>query len=156
SFYVGFGTLLVLSGLLLQQPLFRLLHLSDAAASGFLFVLFASAISNIAAMFLSVFKGIQRMDKSNSLEVTLSVVNAAGTVCFLEAGWGVLGLSVNALLNSCFAVLLTGWTVHRVIPKIRLTTRFDGRLLRDMLAYGLKMQISSIGGLVCFQVPKLI
>jgi O-antigen/teichoic acid export membrane protein len=156
AFYLGFGTLLVLSGLLLQQPLFRLFHLSDAAAGAFLFVLFASAISNISAMFLSLFKGIQRMDKSNSLEMTLSIVNAAGTVWFLEAGWGVPGLAVNALLNSCFAVVVTWWTVHRVIPKIRLTTKFDAGLLRDMLAYSLKMQVSSVGGLVCFQLPKLI
>src|SRR5215831_16650809 len=107
SFYLGFGIVLVLSGLVLQQTLFRLFHLSAAAASAYLFVLLASATSNIAGMFLSVFRGIKRMDKSNSLEITLSLVNAAGTVGFLEAGWGVLGLAVNALLNSCFAVLLT-------------------------------------------------
>jgi O-antigen/teichoic acid export membrane protein len=156
SFYLGFGIVLVLSGLLLQQTLFSVFHFSDAAASAYLFVLLASATSNIAAMFLSVFKGIQRMDKSNSLEITLSVVNAAGTFAFLEAGWGLFGLAVNALLNSCFAVLLTWWTVRRVFPKIRLATTFDARLLRDMLAYGLKMQVSSVGGLVSFQVPKLI
>src|SRR5215471_6478020 len=156
SFYLGFGIVLVLSGLLLQQTLFRVFHFSDAAASAYLFVLLASATSNIAAMFLSVFKGIQRMDKSNSLEITLSVVNAGGTVAFLEAGWGLFGLGVNALLSSGFAVLLTWWTVHRVFPKIRLATTFDARLLRDMLAYGFKMQVSSVGGLVCFQVPKLI
>jgi O-antigen/teichoic acid export membrane protein len=33
---------------------------------------------------------------------------------------------------------------------------FDRRLLRSMLAYGMKMQVSSIGGLVSFQLPKLI
>ena len=156
SFYLGFGILLVSSGLLLQSTVFRLFHLSDAAASAYLIVLVASAVSNIAAMFLSVLKGIQRMDKSNSLEITLSIVNVAGTIWFLEAGWGVFGLAVNALLNSCFAVLLTWWTVQRVVPEVRLATTFDVKLLRGMLAYGLKMQVSSVGGIVSFQLPKLI
>jgi O-antigen/teichoic acid export membrane protein len=155
-FYCLFGMGLISIGLLLQRPLFHLLHISDAASIAYLLVLVASAIANISAMLLSVFKGIQRMDKSNSLEIQLSLLNAAGTVVFLAAGWGIVGLAVNALLNACLAVLLTTWAVQRAIPKLGMSAGFDRKLLRGMLAYGTKMQVSSIGGLVSFQVPKLI
>ena len=42
------------------------------------------------------------------------------------------------------------------MPKVRLATTFDVKLLRGMLAYGFKMQVSSVGGIVSFQLPKLI
>jgi O-antigen/teichoic acid export membrane protein len=155
-FYSLFGVALISIGLLIERPLFYLLHISNTAAGPYLLVLVASAISNISAMLSSVFKGIQRMDKSNSLEIQLSILNAGGTVGFLAAGWGILGLAVNALLNACLAVFVIWWAVQRTIPKIRMSARFDRQLLRSMLAYGMKMQVSSIGGLVSFQVPKLI
>ena len=155
-FYSVFGIGLISIGLLLERPLFHLLHISDSAAGAYLLVLAASAMANISAMLLSVFKGIQRMDKSNSLEIQLSLLNAAGTVVFLAAGWGILGLAVNALLNACVAVFVIWWAVQRTIPKLGKRSAFDRRLLRSMLAYGMKMQVSSIGGLVSFQLPKLI
>src|SRR5215831_1474044 len=136
-FYGIFGAALTTGGLLLERPLFQLFHISNEAAGAYLLVLIASAVSNISAMLLSVFKGIQRMDKSNSLEIKLSILYAAGTVFFLHTGRGISGLAVNALLNACLAVIVAWWAVQRTIPKINIITTFDTRLLRDMLAYGL-------------------
>src|SRR5262245_44224766 len=86
-FYGVFGILLLAVGLLLENLLFELFHVSGASLA-YLLVLLSWAISNVAVMFLSVFKGIQRMDTSNSLEIKISIANAIGTVLFLEAGWG--------------------------------------------------------------------
>jgi O-antigen/teichoic acid export membrane protein len=154
-FYGFFGIAQIAIGLLLEKPLFNLFHV-PAAHDAYLLVLLSCALSNIALMFLSVFKGIQRMDKSNSLEVRISIVNALGTVFLLETGWGMLGLAVNALANACFAAVITWWTLRRLIPKISVGWHFDGKLLRNMFGYGIKMQISQIGGLICFRVDKLI
>ena len=107
-------------------------------------------------MFLSVFKGIQRMDKSNSVEVRLSILNAIGTVLFLEAGWAMAGLAVNALINVSIGLVLTWWTVRRIMPRIAIGWHFDGKLLREMFAYGVKIQVSRLGGLICFQLDKLV
>src|SRR5215831_20153666 len=155
-FYGLFGIALTSGGVLLERPLFHLFHISDGASSAYFLVLIASAISNISAMLLAVFKGIQRMDKSNSLEIRLSILNAAGTIVFLRIGWGIFGLAANALLNASVAVIVTWSAVKRMIPKIGMSLNLDKTLLRDMLAYGMKMQVSSIGGVVSFQVPKLI
>src|SRR5262249_10111397 len=89
-FYGLFGILQIIVGLALEKPLFSLFHVSGASQAYYL-ILLSCALSNIAAMFLSVFKGIQRMDKSNSLEIRISIVNAVGTVLLLERGWGMLG-----------------------------------------------------------------
>ncbi len=154
-FYGLFGVVLVSVGLALERPLFQVFHIS-AASDVYFLVLLSCAVYNIAAMFLSVFKGIQRMDKSNSIEIKLSFLNAIGTVLFLEGGWGMLGLAVNALINVLCALFFTWWTVQRMIPRISVGWNFDGKLLREMFGYGTKMQVSRLGGLVCFQVDKLI
>src|SRR5215469_16336620 len=53
-FYGLFGVGLISLGLLLEHPLFRLLHISDGASTAYLLVLLASAVSNVSGMFLSV------------------------------------------------------------------------------------------------------
>jgi O-antigen/teichoic acid export membrane protein len=107
-------------------------------------------------MFLSVFKGIQRMDKSNSIEIKMSIMNVVGTVLFLEAGYGMSGLALNALVNAVLALCLTLFTLHRVVPKVSLGWNFDRKLLREMFGYGAKISVSRFGGLICFQADKLI
>jgi O-antigen/teichoic acid export membrane protein len=114
------------------------------------------ALSNAATMFLSVVKGMQRMDKSNSLEIKIALLNAIGTVVFLESGWGIFGLAVNALINVCCGLALTWWAVRKIMPSIRLKWRFDGKLLREMFTYGIKLQVSQVGSWLCFRVDKLI
>ena len=154
-FYGVLGLAQIGIGLLVQKPLFRLFHISDASDAYFL-VLLSCAVSNISIMLLSVFKGVQRMDKSNALEIKISFVQALGTILFLRAGWGVFGLAVNALIGACCALLLSAFTLPRVIPNLSFRWHFDGPLLREMFAYGIKLQISQVGGLICFRIDKLI
>jgi len=157
AFYGVFGVLLTLLGLALEQPLFRIFSIAGASASDvYLLVLISCAITNIGAMFLSVFKGIQRMDKSNAIEIQLSIVSVIGTVLFLEVGFGILGLAMNSLISGVIAVFVTWYRLRRMMPKIRLGWHFNGKLLREMFTYGTKIQVSNFGSLVCFQIDKLI
>src|SRR5262245_34597048 len=154
-FYIVFGLVLTSVGMAVERPLFDWFHISEASQV-FLFVLISCSIQNIAVMFLSVFKGMQRMDKSNAIEVKMSIINIIGTVVFLEGGLGMLGLAVNSAVCSFAAVVLTWWTVRTSMPKIRLGWNFNRALLKEMFGYGVKMQVSRLGGLICFQVDKLI
>src|SRR6267378_4027713 len=113
AFYGLLGILGIAVGLLIEGPLLALFNIGHAA-DVYLLILVTCAVSNIGAMFLSVFKGIQRMDRQNSLEIAISVMNVVGTVVFLEAGFGIFGLAVNALLNAFLAVCLTFVTLKRV------------------------------------------
>jgi O-antigen/teichoic acid export membrane protein len=154
-FHTLFGIFIVAIGLLLERPLFALFHVSGASTA-YLLVLLSWALSNISAMFLSVFRGMQRMDTSNSLEIKISIASAVGTIVFLEAGWGMVGLAMNALVNATFAILLTWWTLRRMIPEISVGWHFDGKLFWNMFSYGMKMQVSQVGGFICFRLDKLI
>jgi len=157
AFYGIFGVLLTLLGLALEQPLFRIFTIAGSSASDvYLLVLISCAITNIGAMFLSVFKGVQRMDKSNAIEIQMSIVSVIGTVLFLELGFGILGLAMNSLISGLIAVFVTWHGLQRMMPKIRLGWHFNGKLLREMFAYGAKIQVSNFGSLVCFQIDKLI
>src|SRR5688572_2349721 len=155
AFYGLFGILLIVIGLLVEQPLLRLFRITNAS-DVYLLVLLTCAITNIGAMMLSVFKGIQRMDKSNSIEIKMSILNAVGTVMFLEAGLGMFGLALNSLINACIALLVTLGTLKRTVAKVSLGWNFDGQLLREMFSYGFKISVSRLGGLICFQADKLI
>jgi len=154
-FYGLFGAVIVAGGLIIEKPLFAWFRVGDASDAYFI-ILLSCAVHNISAMFLSVFRGIQRMDKSNSLEIKLSIINAIGTVLFLRAGLGIYGLALNTLISACMALVLIWWNVRRTLPNISLGWNFDAALLRQMFAYGAKIQVSRLGGLVCFQVDKLI
>jgi O-antigen/teichoic acid export membrane protein len=154
-FYGLLGIVGIVAGLLVQRPLLELLRIT-ASNNTYLLVLLTCAVSNIGAMYLSVLKGMQRMDKQNSIEVTMSVLNVIGTVCFLEAGFGIFGLALNALINSVLNIGLSFVTVKRAAPEISLGWNFDRKLLREMFGYGLKISVSRIGNLICFQADKLI
>src|SRR6266850_199588 len=155
AFYGLLGILGIAVGLLIQGPLLALFRISHAA-DVYLLILVTCAVTNIGAMFLSVFKGIQRMDKQNSLEITMSVLNVIGTVVFLEAGFGIFGLAVNALVSAFLAVCITFVTLKRVMPQFSLGWNFDSKLLREMFSYGFKISVSRLGNLICFQTDKLI
>ncbi len=155
AFYTLLGVVGVGIGLVIQHPLLELFRISHANNVYFL-VLLTSAITNINGMFLSVFKGIQRMDKQNSIEIAMSVLNIIGTVFFLESGFGMFGLALNALLNACLGNLLTYFLLKRIVPKVALGWNFDAELLREMFGYGFKISVSRIGNLICFQADKLI
>jgi O-antigen/teichoic acid export membrane protein len=154
-FYGIFGVVLVAGGLALEEPMFRLFHISGVSPI-YRLILLSCGISNMASMFLSVFKGIQRMDASNAIEVKLSLVNAAGTLILLESGWGMFGLAVNSLVQACFSLIVTWWAVRRMLPMVSLKWHFDKALLREMFAYGVKIQVSRIGDFVRLQADKLI
>jgi len=155
AFYALFGVFIIIAGLLVEHPLLHLFRIENASAVYFL-VLLTCAITNIGAMLLSVFKGIQRMDKSNSIEIKLSLINLVGTVAFLEAGFGMFGLALNAVLCALIALVVTGASLKREVQKISFGWNFDRALLREMFGYGLKISVSRLGGLICFQADKLI
>jgi O-antigen/teichoic acid export membrane protein len=155
AFYGLFGVVLTSVGIAVEKPLFAYFNITDAR-NVFPIVLIACSVQNVAVLFLSVFKGMQRMDVSNSLEIKISILNVCGTVIFLQRGFGILGLAINSLLIQLTTMVWTWWTVRRFMPKVRLGWHVNPRLLKEMFSYGAKIQVSQVGNLVCFNVDKLI
>src|SRR5262249_53014913 len=155
-FYVLFGVVLIVSGLALEGPLFRLFRIPDGFSDVFLLVLIGFSILNISNVFLSALRGIQRMDQSNAVEIGMSVPSVLGTVVLLRAGWGMFGMAANGVIAPALTACVAWWTLKRALPQASLVGRFDSGVIRDMCGYGVKMQISRFGGMVSFQVDKLI
>jgi O-antigen/teichoic acid export membrane protein len=84
------------------------------------------------------------------------VPSVLGTVLFLKAGWGMFGMAVNGVIAPALTACAAWWTLKRVLPEASLVWRFDVALFREMFSYGLKMQVSRFGGMVSFQVDKLL
>jgi O-antigen/teichoic acid export membrane protein len=154
-FYLVQGTLMVGAGMAAQDVLFRFFDISEAEAAYF-YVLLACAVGNIGTMFLSVFRGAQRMDKSNAIDMGTSILNVVGSVIVLQLGWGLRGLGLNALFNALVCAVVSWWSVKRTMPWISLAFHFDWALLREMFGYSAQILVSRIGGLVSFRMDKLI
>jgi O-antigen/teichoic acid export membrane protein len=157
-FYALHGAILLAAGLAIE-PFF--LSVFDLSAIGgisdtYLYVLIACAVGNFGMMFSSVFRGAQRMDKANAIDMTISVLNVLGTVVVLTAELGLPGLAMNAIANSLLYVAISWYSVRRTIPQISLGFHFDGNLLKEMFKYGSQILVSRVGGLACFQLDKLI
>ena len=154
-FYMAFGVALIAIGLALEGTLFGIFRIS-VPPMVYPLVLLAFAINNVALMLLATLKGMQRMDQSNAVEIAMSVPALVGTVFFLESGWGMLGLAANSVLLAIITAVAAWRRIRRVEPDVRLAWLPDVALLREMFTYGAKLQVSRLGGLVCFQVDKLI
>jgi O-antigen/teichoic acid export membrane protein len=157
-FYALHGAILLVAGLAIR-PLF--LSVFDLSAIGgvsnaYLYVLVACIIGNFGMMFSSVFRGVQRMDKANAVDMTMSVLNVVGTVVVLVAHLGLQGLALNAIANAILYVAISWYAVRRAIPAVSLSFQFDGQLLKEMFKYGSQILVSRVGGLACFQLDKLI
>ena len=154
-FYSVFGLGLVVVGVLLEPFLFAVFNI-ETVPGVFLLVLVSFALNNIALMLVSTLKGLQRMDQSNAVEIWMSVPNLVGTVVFLEAGMGMLGLAINSVLLSMLTLIAAGRSLRRVHSGLSIEWKFDPAFVREMFGYGAKLQVSRLGGLVCFQIDKLI
>ena len=154
-FYLLLGTLLVGAGLGMRGLLFKFFDIRGAETAYF-YALLACATGNIGAMFLSVFRGAQRMDKSNTIEMGISIMNVVGTILVLQLGWGLSGLAFNAFINALVLVVVSWLSVKRTMPWIYLHIELDIGLLREMFRYGAQILVSRVGGVICFRLDKLI
>jgi O-antigen/teichoic acid export membrane protein len=157
-FYAFHGALLMAIGLAVRPLFLGAFGLSavDGVSSTYLYVLVACVLGNFGMMFTSVFRGIQRMDRANAIDMALSIINVIGTVVVLTSGFGLRGLGLNAIANAFCYVVISWFSVRRTLPAISLGVHFDGALLREMFTYGTQILVSRVGGLACFQVDKLI
>jgi O-antigen/teichoic acid export membrane protein len=157
-FYALHGALFVLVGFALLPVALAVFNLAGMSGlvSTYVYILIACVIGNFGTMFASVFRGVQRMDKANAIEMALSVLNVLGTFVVLSAHLGLPGLGLNAIVNAILYFVVAWFSVRRAIPAISVGFHFDWKLLKEMFGYGTQILVSRVGGLACFQFDKLI
>ena len=59
------------------------------------------------------------MDISNKIGIGLSVINIAGTVFFLERGFGIIGLMVNNVIVFTVMAVINIVVAHKLVPAFK-------------------------------------
>lgn len=117
----------------------------------------------ITLMGLNIFLAVGQVQRSNILDLlgqSLLLVNAFVAVVLLHRG-----LPPLITLNAAAAILvslLVSWQITNYIAR-HVSTRddaakasLDGALFRQMMRYGLKVQLQTIAGLLLFRIDLLI
>lgn len=160
-FYSGLGTIIVVLGFILVDPLLTLFHFPPTiyAEASFVFILalLLFNVSNALSCFTSILEGMQRMDISNKVNIVMAVPNVIGTVYFLEKGYGLRGLMLNNAINFILLSIIKVIISMRIFPEIKLDPRrFNKSMFSKLLKFGYKLQFSRLAYLVNFQTDKLL
>ncbi|HBB65746.1 MAG: hypothetical protein A2X28_05990 [Elusimicrobia bacterium GWA2_56_46] len=160
-FYSLFAVLLIGLGVGFIEPLLSILkiprRLHDEAAIVFLMGIVLFAMSNIVSVFGAIQGALQRMDISNKLSLVFSIPAVIGTVLFLKYGFGLVGLMANNFIVLMLSSLANILIAFRLFPELKLSPfLFDKEMLRRLIGFGYKLQLSNITNIFAFQSDKVI
>ena len=120
-------------------------------------VLIIFAFNQITSVFRNVLIGLQRIDIQNLCDVANTLLYAIGVILVLSNGFGLKGLLLLVGALRCLLVFSQVLFVFRVVPGIKSGLRhFNAMMFKDFFRYGIKLQFTSIAGLINFQLDKLL
>ena len=162
GFFYLFFALIVASLLFPLKSLFLALFkipspLLNDALFVFYAILFFVLIAKIFEAFLYVLVGMQRMDVSNSITMTVNFARVIGVFVFLERGWGLKGLALNEILMILSYNLALVIQAKRLLPEIKIGRKFvKMERWKELFRFGVKLYVSGISTLTHSQFDKLI
>ena len=113
--------------------------------------------SNAMSPFLAIQGGLQRMDISNNIGIGLSIVNIAGTVFFLEKGFGIIGLMINNVIIFMILAVVNVIAARFLMPELRFRLFYIDRVIfRKILNFGYNMQIAKVSGMIASHTDKIL
>lgn len=161
ALYAVFTVCIVLVYHIFSAPILDFLKIPAGLREEANFVFMASialfGISNAMGSFGAVQTGLQRMDISNILAISLSFPNIAGTVFVLERGYGLKGLIINNFFIFTLACISNVIIAKRIFPYLRFNpAAFDTGTFMKLMKFGFRMQIAKISGFVANQTDKIM
>ena len=124
-------------------------------------VLGCAVVAVLLRLILSVFRGVvagaQRLDLLGRIGSGVAILEGGGTVVIILAGGGLRGMAWNALAATALVSLLEGWAAYRLCPQLRLRP-FRARRSdwREVLSFGLKVQVIRVAEILARHVPRLV
>jgi len=160
-FYSIFLVFIVIVGFIFISPLLNLFSISRELYHEALFVFLLGIIifgvSNALSPFGAIQGGLQRMDISNKVIMVISIPNIAGTIFFLERGYGLPGLMVNNAIILVITGIINIIIAFKLLPELKFNPfLFTREMLKKLFGFGYKLQISRIAQLVSFQTDKFL
>jgi len=124
-------------------------------------VLGCAVITVLLRLVLSVFRGVvggaQRLDLLGRIGSGVAVLEGGGAAAVILAGGGLRGMAYNALAAALLSSLLEAYAAFRLCPQLRLRP-FRARRSdwREVLSFGLKVQVIRMADLLARHVPRLV
>ena len=160
-FYFGFGILVAGLGTVLMNFLLSWFSvpgdLMDETRPVFQLGIMIYAASNFLNIFAATLNGLQRMDITNKVAVVQSFLSIAGTIYFLQKGYGLLGLMLNNAIVLAAGAIMNGISLIRAWPHFALVPfRFDLAMLSKIFKFGIQVWTAGIANLFHYQYDKLL
>jgi O-antigen/teichoic acid export membrane protein len=161
AFYAVLALVIITVTVIILNPMIAFFKIPASLQSEarFVFVL-AIAIfcaSNAMGVFMSIQAGLQRMDLSNKISIAASVVTVAGTIFFIEKGYGLRGLMLTNALVFALTSLMCTVSAYQLLPQLAFRPFiWDKAMLKRIFSFGYRVQISRISGTITSQTDKLL
>lgn len=160
-FYLGLSSVVIALAFIFGGDVLRLFKIpSNLMGDAQLILVLAVAIlslSNAFGVFQGVIIGLQRMDVTNIIALAVSVPNVIGTILFLQLGYGLRGLIVNQAVTFGLTTILAVVYSFKLLPELDIRPAFcKGASLRQLMTYGMKVQVSQLAHLASSQTDKLL
>ncbi len=127
------------------------------AITVFRWVLIIFCIGQFTSVFRNLMIGLQLIHISNICEIVYFLSYAIATVSVLSGGGGLKELVVILFTLRCGLAVSHAFFASRAVPEMFGGIRsFDKKIFKDFLRYGLKLQMTSLAGLLNFQFDKLL
>ncbi len=109
---------------------------------------------------LSAYRGVvagaQRIDALGRIGAAASLLEGMGAAGALVSGWSLSGMAINSLLVGTGASLVEARLAHRLVPGLRVVPFRSGREeWRDLLSFGLRLQIVRASEILAAHAPRL-
>lgn len=113
-------------------------------------------ISVIAGVFQAGLDGHQRIDISSAITI-LRMVSYLILCLILVPVWGLMGLAYAHVIQACMLTILSWGMLKRQIPTLPLIPyRWSNKLFREMMGYGLNIQMITISQMLYDPITKVL
>ena len=152
---------LLLVAFLLRRPLYTLLNMGSSVYEDtdliFGGVLLVVLITMASSSYSAVLKSVQRLEIYSTITTTFILIKTILVFFLLSRGLELKGLLLGELFFVTSVNITSIYYARRCVPSMRINLRlFRFQELREMIQYGIKLQVSQVANVVHQQSDKLL
>jgi len=160
-FYSVFAAVIIGLGIVTINIILKLFNISlplqDEAAYVIILGIIIYAVNGILSPFTSIQSSLQRMDVTNKVLIITSIPQIIGTIYFLEAGYGLVGLMVNNAIVVGLTNIINLFVAFKLLPQLqfRPITSSNQDMLKTLFSLGYKIRITTVASWIQGQMDKI-
>ncbi len=162
GFFSGVGVLMLGGGLVLGWGFGGLFKSVPAEYHQLVAILLPALavnlwVSAVGAVFSSVLIAHDRFDLTRGVDLAVLAVRTAGTVFALVWGYGIIGLTVVAVVCSLLGMVSNYVVAKRLYPSLRVwPLKLTGSRLRELMVFGVAAFIGAIANKIVGQTDLVV